>query len=57
MSDHMLINIILNKKLMKPKARFIKEKFFLNVSKNLMKTNLTKIYNSFLSMWLMSLMR
>ena len=53
----MLINIILNKKLMKPKARFIKKKIFKKVSKNLIKTNLTKIYNSFLFMWLMSLMR
>ena len=28
LSDHMLIYTILNKKLMKPKARFIKERFF-----------------------------
>ena len=53
LSDHMLIYTILNKKFMKPKARFIKERSF----KEFKEIEFNKIYKSFLSMWLMFLMR
>ena len=53
LSDHMLIYTILNKKFMKPKVRFIKERSF----KEFNEIEFNKIYKSFLSMWLMCLMR
>ena len=53
LSDHMLIYTILNKKFMKPKARFIKERSF----KEFNEIEFNKIYKSFLSTWLTCLMR